>query len=836
MDSSAAGLHAGEADLWDSGRVEATDGLLIPYAGAPLRSRQRAFWTVQVWDDEGEAAAPEEPAWFEMGLLDEGEWQARWMTQPGDRLPEEAERVTYFSHPLTVDGPVLRARAYITALGLYELRANDQRAGDRRLAPGWTDYTKRLQYQVLDLTDLLSAGDNTIEVVLADGWYAGWIGWLGGREHYGSTPQLLIRIEVETAAGTTVLVSDDTWLAGDGPIRRSDMLMGEHVDLGFEPTGAPLAARLTDGGGSGNGPTLVTSPAPPVRVVRRVTPVSVTQTAEDVHRIDLGQNLVGWLRLRLGGPAGTEVTVHHAEMCDADGAPYTENLRSAKAVDSYTLSGARPSWCEPSFTFHGFRYAEVRGYRGRLTAADVTASVLASDVEPTGSFACSDPRVNQLHENIVWGARGNFVEVPTDCPQRDERLGWMGDAQVFVETGCYLFDMAGFFTKWLDDVIDAQSPEGGFPDVAPRIVDLGDGNPAWADAGVIVPWVVARRYGDERLLAHCYPAMRRWIEHLREANPKLLWLEHRSYDIGDWLNIDAQTDKDLLATAFWAESTRLTARTADALGHADEARDLHELADGITTAFGAAFVLPDGSLSSPTQTAYALALRFGLIPTGLRQTATGHLVADIDERGHITTGFVGVNHLLPALTANGRSDVAYRLLLHDGYPSWLYSVRHGATTIWERWDGWTDNRGFQAPGMNSFNHYAFGAVGEWLYRSVAGIGIDESALSPRRIVIAPEIEAGLDWVDASYESPLGRVACAWRRPTDGAPTTVAVNVPVGAEATVRLPAPSPEHITEGGRPIQDSPDIALIDETGTHVTLGLGAGRFEFACAGVGLG
>ncbi|MBA3655507.1 MAG: family 78 glycoside hydrolase catalytic domain, partial [Actinobacteria bacterium] len=749
-----------------------------PYTGPPLRSRQRVDWTVRVWDETGAASEYAPGAWWEMGLLDPDDWQAAWIA-PAERSPTPSA-VSYLHTTIRLDASPTQARAYASALGLYELRCNGAKVGDGYLAPGWTDYNSRLHYQVLDLTDLLVAGDNHIEAVLADGWYAGWVGFVGQREHYGDTPQLLVQIETETAAGREVHSTGPEWHAGRGPIRTSDMLLGEvHDHRSAVDATAPV--RLTDGTAARR----LVSPGPPVRMLTELAPVSITDMGGGTHRIDLGQNMVGWLRLSLRGAPGATVTVRHAEILDADGSLYTENLRAAAATDSYVLASASAEICEPVFTFHGFRYAEVSGYDGTLSTDDVVGVVIGSDVPQAGTFACSNDRVNQLHSNIVWSARGNFLEVPTDCPQRDERLGWTGDAQVFVETACYITDAAAFYTKWLRDLVDAQSEDGGFPDVAPRIVDPADGAAGWADAGTIVPAVVAHRYGDLDLLIAAYPAMRAWVNYVHDANPGLLWLERRNNDMGDWLNVDAETDKDLIATAFFAHSTRRTAQAAATLGRVDDAVALHALADRIGEAFRAAYLLDGGRLKTETQSGYALALRFGLIPPADVSDATDNLVADIEaHNGHLTTGFLGVNHLLPALSLGGRHDVAYRLLLTGTYPSWLYSVEHGATTIWERWDGWTADGGFQNAGMNSFNHYAFGAVGEWLYRTAAGIGFDADVYGCRMLDIAPEPCDALEWVEATYNSVLGPIRSRWQR--DGDAVTLDVDVPVGAEARVHL--------------------------------------------------
>ncbi len=522
-------LADGTADVWDSGVVRSDECVLVAYGGPPLVSRQLLSWTVRVWDDAG-AVSPFAPAAsWEMGLLDPADWQADWISAAEPPAPSA---VTYLRTEIEVPAGVRRARAYVTALGLYELHCNGQRVGDARFTPGWTDYRTRVQYQVHDLTPHLVRGSNTLFAVLVDGWYAGYVGFQGKRGHYGEVPQLLAQVEVESADAVTVHATGAGWQTGSGPLRASDMLQGECYDARLaDPSGRLPGvaaadwrpARVTDGTPAAR----VVSPAPPVRVLAEVRPVTIERAGPDAHRVDFGQNLVGWVRLRLDGDPGTTVTVRHAEILQPDGALYVESLRTAAATDSYVLAGDGPRVLEPSFTFHGFRHAEVTGYAGELGPADVTAVVCGSDLEPAGEFECSDADVNRLHANIVWGARGNFLDIPTDCPQRDERMGWTGDAQVFAPTACYLLDTAAFFTKWLRDVADGQSRSGSFPDVAPLVVLGPEGSPGWADAGVIVPWVMWERYADDALLAEMFPAMRRWVAYVHDANPDLLWLAAR---------------------------------------------------------------------------------------------------------------------------------------------------------------------------------------------------------------------------------------------------------------------------------------------------------------------
>ena len=830
--SSAALVTAGIADVWDSGRVESADNVLIPCESPPLQSRQRAHWSVQVWDRSGATAASSEPAWWEMGLLRAEDWHAQWIAPHRAGPAADEGRVSYLRSSFFLPAPVHRARAYATALGLYELHCNGTRVGAARFTPGWTDYPTRLQYQVLDLDDVLRPGENVIGAVVAEGWYAGYIGFQGQREHYGSTPQLLVQVEAECDSGLIVHSTGAEWSAGTGPIRRSDMLRGEEVDARLDnpdwcrpgPAQAERWAptRLT----AGTDGARRVSPAPPVRVLRERAPVAVTRTGRDVHRIDVGQNMVGWLRLRLSGAAGSVVLVRHAEVLEDDGALHVANLRGALATETYVLAGGSRLY-EPSFTFHGFRYAEVSGYEEVLAPADVTAVVCGSDVEQVGSFTCSEPRVDRLHDNIAWGARGNFFDVPTDCPQRDERLGWTGDAQVFAPTAVRMFDMAGFFAKWIRDLTDTQTADGVFADVAPRVVLEPTGSAGWADAGVLVPWTVYRATGDRRLLEDTYPAMLSWIRHLQRANPDLLWLHARGYDNGDWLAPGVETDKDLIASAFFAHSARTVSRVAHEIDRHTEAEELRELAESVRVAFCRAHLTGEGRLSCETQTAYALALRFDLLPERARDVAARWLAEDVERRGHLTTGFLGVAHLLPALTSSGRNDLAYRLLLRSDHPSWLHAVDAGGTTIWERWDGWTAEAGLHDPAMNSFNHYAFGAVGEWLYSTVGGIHQD--APDGSRLLLAPRPGPGITAAEVEQLTPKGRVSLAWEAFPDSS-LRVEARVPVGATAVVRLPAAASHVLLESQRSAALADHVRLVRRDPDAAWLEVASGAYDFRC------
>ena len=574
-------------------------------------------------------------------------------------------------------------------------------------------------------------------------------------------------------------------------------------------------------------PALVAQVGPPVRVTQHLRPRRVTQPAPGTTLYDLGQNMVGWARLTVQGRAGTRVRMRFGEILNPNGTLYTTNLRSARATDTYILSGKGVERYEPHFTFHGFRYVEVTGYPGRPRPDAVTGCVVGSDMPQAGTFSCSSALVNKLQHNIVWGQRGNFLSVPTDCPQRDERLGWMGDAQIFARTATYNRDVAAFYEKWMDDVSDAQSPSGGFSDVSPRLVDGSDGAPAWGDAGIIVPWTVYQAYGDTEILSKNWGAMTRWLEYITAVNPDGLWAKRRNNDFGDWLSIAADTPKDVLGTAYYAYDASLMARMARALGRKQEAARYNALFDHIKSAFNTAYVSPDGRIKGDTQTCYVLALRFGLLPPAQRPLAAQHLVADIAAKNnHLSTGFVGVGYLCPVLTETGHNSVAYRLLLNDTFPSWGYSIKQGATTIWERWDGYTKEKGFQDPGMNSFNHYSLGSVGQWMYQDVAGIDTDPNRPGFAHILIRPHPGPGLSHARAVYDSIRGRIACAWR--AEGAGLALDVIIPANTTATVFVPAPLGADISEGGVPVARASGVSLARRAGDQVLVSVGSGTYHF--------
>jgi alpha-L-rhamnosidase len=843
-------LESEENLLWDSGRVESGRSVGVEYGGKVLRSGSRCLWKVRVWDRAGEPSSYGGPAVFEMGLLERSDWKGNWISlgkgsdedfepptgEDYDDLANALKASPCLRREFSLDRPVRRARLYATARGVYELYLNGSRIREDVFAPGWTDYDRRVQYQVYDVTPLLAEGTNAIGAVLGDGWYSGFFGFDPKHRgaHYGPHPQLLAQLELEYEDGSReCIATDSSWRCSTGPILFSDLLIGESYDArkempgwaepGFDDPGwyGAEAEELGD-------VNLVAQPDEGVRVTEEVVAKAVTEPKSGVYVFDMGQNMVGWVRLKVEGEAGTEVTLRHAEALNPDGTIHTTNLRFARATDRYVLKGEGEEIYEPRFTFHGFRYVEITGYPGEPPLGALTGRVVHSDASPTGSFECSSHLVNKLQENIVWGQRGNFLSVPTDCPQRDERLGWMGDAQIFVRTASFNMDVAAFFEKWMADVEDAQSPEGAFPDVAPLLMgsglmDLRWGAPAWGDAGVIVPWTIYRIYDDTRIVERHYDAMARWMEYLHEANPDLIRKNRMGNNYGDWLSPKGDhTPKHLLATAYWAHDAKLMAEMAEATGRNEDASKYRDLNERIKAAFQDAFVSSDGRVEGDTQTCYLLALHMELLPEELRSAAADHLVRTIErEDWHLSTGFVGVGYLCPVLTEAGYTDVAYRLLGNETYPSWGYTIKNGATTIWERWDGWTE-AGFQSPNMNSFNHYSLGSVGEWLYRYVAGI--DLVAPGYGHILIRPRPGGGLTRASGEYDSVRGRISSSWK--IEDERFVLEALIPPNTTATVHVP--STDGVSEGGLPVEEADGVEFLRAGEGETILSVGSGRYEF--------
>ena len=684
---------AGELDsepLWDSGKVVSAASIHRVYDGPSLRSSERYTWRMRVWNQENRASSWSDPAFWEMALLGASEWSAKWITPARQEDTSQPQPAPMLRRTFTLDRKIRSARAYVTSLGLYEMELNGHRVGDELFTPGWTAYRKRLQYQTYDVTEHLREGTNALGVTLGDGWYRGFIGFEDQRNYYGDTLGLLAEIRIVYDDGSVAVIgTDDTgeWKASTGPIRMSDIYMEEVYDAAFEKYGWSLPdyddagwdpVRLLEAPSM----SLVAPAGPPVLRIEEIRPIAILLTPNGQTVFDMGQNMVGWARLSVDTDHddvadGHVITLLHAEVLDRDGNVYTENLRSATQRVRYLLVGHRGTVeLEPHFSFQGFRYVAVEGFPGEMSLDSLTGVVIHSDMKRTGELELSDPMLNQLQKNIVWGQKGNFLDVPTDCPQRDERMGWTGDAQVFARTAAFNMDVAAFFTRWLADLEADQYENGAIPWVIPDVLSSdGRGATGWADAGVIIPWTLYLAYGDTRILEAQYESMTAWIEFMKSrAGEDLVWTG--DFHFGDWLAYStnrsdypgATTGTDAIATAFFAHSTNLLARIAQVLDRADDARTYERLVARIKEAFVKEFVTETGRVAENTQTAYSLALMFDLLPEELRARAARRLADDVRSRGHLTTGFLGTPYLNHVLTRYGYLDVAYDLLLRERLP------------------------------------------------------------------------------------------------------------------------------------------------------------------------
>ncbi len=821
--------------LWNSGKVISAQSVFVPYAGPTLQSGKKYKWQVQVWDNHGRSAKSD-TAFFQMGLLNAGDWKAKWI-EPGYDEDSVMRPSPLFRKLINIDKKIVNATAYITAHGLYEAKINGKRIGADYFTPGWTAYKNRLQYQVYDVTSLLTKGENAIGVALGSGWYRGVIGFSNSRNVYGKDIALLMQVDIHYTDGTTEsIITDQNWKSSTGAIRYSEIYNGETVDAREEKINWTLPG-YDDASWSGVKVTvhpmnvLVATYNETVKKQEKFKPVRIFKTPAGEQVIDFGQNLVGWATLKVRGNAGDKILVSHSEVLDKAGNFYTTNLRAAKAQDTYILKGGREEIFEPTFTWHGFRFIKLEGYPGELKPENFEAVALYSDMPMTGSFNSSNALVNQLQHNIEWGQKGNFVDVPTDCPQRDERLGWTGDAQVFSRTAAFNMNVHNFFSRWLKDVAADQQPNGSVPFVVPNVLGArAAGSAGWADAATIIPWNMYLAYGDKKILENQYSSMKAWVGYMQNNSNNDLW--NKGFHFGDWLfyrpdddndGRAAVTDKYLIAQAFYAHSTQLLINAAQVLEKTEDVETYRALHSRIKEAFMREYMTSNGRLVSGTQTAYVLALNFDMLPDALRKQAAERLVENIKNYGnHLTTGFLGTPYLCHVLTRFGFTDMAYTLLLQETYPSWLYPVKMGATTIWERWDGIKPDGSFQVPSMNSYNHYAYGAIGDWMYRVMVGLDTYEDGVGYKHIRIKPHIGGGFSHASASLQTYYGKLSSGWKVENDK--TTMDVEIPANTTATVFIPAKNIAAISEAGGAFDSA--SAKMEEGYAVVTLGSGTYHF----------
>ena len=816
-------LANNKGDLWDTNQVNSEQCNQIVYEGEELKSQIFCYWKVKVWDKDGKPSEWSSTSQWSMGLLKRTDWKAKWIgEQPRKRpsLIKRKLRKKLIPSPLLrrsfeTDKNIAKALVYITALGEYELRINGKRVGDHILAPEWTDYKKRVQYQTYDVAELIQKGENVMGVILADGWYAGHVGPGLPMHHsyYGINRTVLIQLIIEYSDGTKEeITSDSSWkIFADGPIQNVGHFEGETYDTGKEQKNwdgpefddsewlpitiynninIELNAQMNE----------------PIRIIEELKPIALTEPKPGLFVFDLGQNIQGWCKIHVNSSIclpNSTIILRHGEMLEPDGTVFTTNLRSAKATDKYLIKDVEDRWIQPHFTYHGFRFVEIEGFKkgAKPTVDTIIGCVISSSSLIVSSFESSDPTLNQLWKNILWTQIDNLISIPTDCPQRDERMGWMGDAQVFSRSSIYNMDMAAFYTKFNRDIRDSQDKKGRFADFVPYPYNRGPlpirmaGSPAWADAGIIIPWDVYLNYGDKRIIEQHYEAAKRFVNYIHKKNQKFIWKKKKGFNYGDWLNSSKfKTDnyprgkvpKVIFATAYFAHSVEIVSKMAQLLGRDTEHNHYSKLAESIREAFVQKFVDVDGIIEGESQAGYALALNYNILPENLRQKAAEHMIREIENYdGRISTGFCTTLKLMTELTRWGHKTIAYELLFSRRFPSWFYMIDQGATTMWERWDSWTKEHGHQSKLMNSFNHYTIGSVVEWMYRIILGINFDEQTPGFKHILIQPQPGRPLTWAKGHYNSIYGNIEVEWS--LDNEDFTLKVKIPPNTTATVHLP-------------------------------------------------
>jgi alpha-L-rhamnosidase len=857
--SSPRALEESAADLWNSGRVGSDQSIQIPYGGRPLVSGQQCFWKVRVWDQAGKISVWSQPSRWTMGLLKASDWHAKWigLDEPNNEPEDRRLPARLLRREFDVAKPVRRATAYVCGLGLFEFYLNGARMGNHVLSPGLTDYTKRAFYVTFDATPQMRLGTNAVGVMLGNGrFYAPRSKIPTATVSYGF-PKLLFQMRVEYADGTSSeLVSDASWkLTTDGPIRANSEYDGEVYDARKEMPGWAEAgfddsiwqtAQLVSGcdgrsaqgkagpSNVGIGCRLAAQMIDPIRVVTNLQPVAITNPKPGVYIFDMGQNMVGWCRLKVAGPVGTEITLCHAEALKSDGTLYLDNIRSAKVTDTYILKGAGEEFYEPRFTYHGFRYVEMKGFPGKPSLAAIEGRVVHDDLRSTGDFVCSNPHLNQIYQNIRWGLRGNYRSIPTDCPQRDERQGWLGDRSAESKGETYLFDTAALYTKWLQDMVDAQKPEGSVPDVCPAYWPIYSDNVTWPSSTVIIPSALYEQFGDATVVASHYASAKKWMQYMTSFITNGI-ISRDTY--GDWCvppedpklihsNDPARkTDKGLLATAYFYLDAKRMQGYARLLRKTEDASYFTDLAETLKRAFNTKFFNNStGYYDNGSQTSCVLPLAFGLVPEGERERVFAHLVKSITEgtQGHIGTGLVGGQWLMRVLSDNGRPDLAYSIAAQTTYPSWGYMVEQGATTIWELWNGNTAD-----PAMNSGNHVMLvGDLGIWLFEYVGGFRPDPEEPGFKHISLRPEAVGDLRFVRATHESPYGLISSEWSRQNQR--FKWAISIPCNTTATVCVPAKNFHKVTESGKPAVKARKVSFVRMDQGHAIFTVGSGHYLF--------
>lgn len=827
-----------DTDVWNSGKINSNQSVQVTYNGSPLQSGTRYYWKVRTWNMDDNASPWSPVSWFETALLDSSQWQAQWI---GLNQKQKPPRSIALRKEFSVDKDVASARIYVTGLGGYVMYINGQRVGKDLLTPGWTHYPEKLQYQTYDVTDQVKTGINAMGALLGNVWWSSGLGWQGGTSYADGPLQFLMQMHLEFEDGTkTVLVTDESWKMHESPILENTLYHGEHYDANLEQDGwhkpafADASWQNADLITPENQVKLVAQQTQTMQITEQIKPVNITEVKPGIYVFDMGQNMVGITRLNLKGEKGQEVTLKYAELLHADGTVAQENLRSARATDKYICKGGPAESWQPQFTYHGFRYVQVEGLNQEPDENTLTGLVFHTNAPINGSFQSSNQLLNQIQKNIMWGMRGNLMSVPTDCPQRDERLGWMGDAQIFAATANYNMHLGSFWNKWQRDILDGQEPEGWVYDVNPPIVVGGPSKPGWGDAVVVVPWETYRYYGDKQILADSYEGMKAWVNYMKENSENHIyeWGDDEFGGYGDWVAVEKTPSKPIGA-AYYYYSTKLMGQIARILNKVEDARYYEELAPQIAQAYHAKYYLPEqGEYVGQTQTANLLPLAFGIVPEELRDDIFQKIVEDVQEHdNHLTTGFLGTKYLLPILSENGYHELAYQVATQTTYPSWGYMVEKGATTMWELWNSDTE----RPEGMNSRNHFAYGSVGEWYYGYLAGIRPEFENGGYKKFIVAPQPIGDLEWVKAKVGSEYGEIESNWNKTESG--LQLDVTVPANTQARLLIPKLGKDQPTikevedilfQEGQLKGAKKGIRFIGENDNAIEFEIGSGKYLF--------
>jgi alpha-L-rhamnosidase len=794
-------LKKDTGDIWDSGKVETDQSVHIEYAGKPVESAKSYYWKVKIWDQDGKPTAWSKIASWEMGLLSASDWKATWVA----RSMEEPSRSVYMRKGIELQGKqVQKARLFVTGLGNYVFYINGNRVGNDLLTPGWTDFPKRLEYQVYDVASLLAEGENALGAILGSMWWSGGLGWQGGSRYSEGPLKLLAQLQVDYSDGSKeVFATDNSWKWHNSPIVFDHIYHGETYDANLEIEGWS-SANFDDSDWLATEPAsyeglLVGPRFPALREQMQITPVSLNEPVPGEYVYDLAQNMVGWAQFIVNAPKGDTITLRFAELLHDDGTVAQENLRSAKVTDKIVSNGEPLVW-EPKFTYHGFQYVQVSGLKQKPAQTDLVGKVIYTDQPLVGKLETSNELINRINRNIIWGQKGNFFTVPTDCPQRDERLGWMGDAQIFAPTANFNMHLDRYWVKWMYDIFDGQDEAGWVHDVSPAVVVGGPSKPGWGDACVIIPWMTYRYYGNTRIIVENYDNMKRWVEYMHSKSNNLIYVWNEGngnwHGYGDWIAVEP-TPSAPIGTAYFAYTAKLLSKMAALIGKSEDAAYYADLSAKIAVAYQKEYWDTTEKLNYPgaTQTASLLPLAFGITPTELKDQVMKNLVDNVKAKDvHPTTGFLGTGYILPMLSKYGRHDLAYQMINQTTYPSWGYMVEKGATSIWELWNSDTE----RPEGMNSRNHFALGCVGEWMWNTLAGLNISNEKPGFKQMIIRPEPVGDLKWVKAEYESNYGKIVIDWK--LDGSTFTMNLTVPANSEAVIEMPEIKPDAVvTESGK-------------------------------------